>query len=109
MIFFGRPLWASFLVPMWLVAARGFAQDGAIQQQSPPVSTDGTATVAKPAAPAETDPAKQEQAPPPENRAADMNAPPDKHVLGVLPNFRTVNDNGAVPPIDTKHKLMIAM
>jgi hypothetical protein len=37
-----------------------------------------------------------------------MNAAPDKHVLGVLPNYRTVNDNGSVPPIDTKHKLIIA-
>ena len=37
-----------------------------------------------------------------------MNATPDKHVLGVLPNYRTVNNNGNVPPIDAKHKLIIA-
>jgi hypothetical protein len=105
MIFFGRPLRASFLVPM-LLAARGFGQDAPVQQQSPPPASDGSAAP-KPAPATETDPAKQEP-PAAENRAADMNAPPDKHVLGVLPNFRTVNDNGAVAPIDTKHKLMIA-
>src|SRR5580693_7738892 len=101
MIFSGRPLWASFLLPVLLMAGRGFAQDGAQQQTPPPPAT----AAPKPAAATETDPAKQDQ-PASENRAADMNAAPDKHVLGVLPNFRTVNDNGAVPPIDTKHKLI---
>jgi hypothetical protein len=108
MIFSGRPLRTSFFLPMLLVAARGFAQDPAVlQQQSAPPVSDGTPPATKQAPPADSDPAKQDQ-PATENKAADMNATPDKHVLGVLPNYRTVNQNGAVPPIDTKHKLIIA-
>jgi hypothetical protein len=108
MIFLGRPLRTSFLLPMLLVAVRGFAQDpAALQQQSAPPVSDGTPPATKQSPPADSDAAKQDQ-PAPENKAADMNAAPDKHVLGVLPNYRTVNQNGAVPPIDTKHKLIIA-
>src|SRR5580692_6062748 len=108
MIFSGRPLRTSIFLALLLTAAIGFGQDPVIlQQQSvPPVAVDGTPPPAK-QPPADSDPAKQEQ-PTPENKAADMNAAPDKHVLGVLPNYRTVNDNGSVPPIDTKHKLIIA-
>jgi hypothetical protein len=101
----GRPLRTSLFLPMVLLAARGFAQD--VQQQATPPGSDGTTTAAKPAPPADSDAAKQDPSKP-ENRAADMNAPPDKHVLGVLPNYRTVNQNGSVPPIDTKQKLIIA-
>jgi hypothetical protein len=100
-IFFGGPLRASLLLPMVLLAARVIAQD---QQQPGTPPADNAAASTKPV-PAETDPATQNK---PENAAADMTLAPDKHVLGVLPNFRTVNDNGAVPPIDTKHKLIIA-
>jgi hypothetical protein len=109
MIFSGRPLRTSIFLTMLLTAALGLAQDPVVlQQQSvPPVAVDSTPPPAK--QPPDTDPAKQDQPqPPPENKAADMNAAPDKHVLGVLPNYRTVNDNGSVPPIDTKHKLIIA-
>jgi hypothetical protein len=105
--FFGRPLRISFILPMALLAARGFAQDTPAQQQPPAPVVDGAPAPAKPAPPADSEAAKQDQTKP-ENAAADMSLPPDKHVLGVLPNFRTVNDNGAVPPIDTKHKLIIA-
>lgn len=109
MIFSGRPLRTSIFLAMVLTAAIGFAQDPVIlqQQSAPPVAVDSTPPPAKQPPAADSDAAKQEQ-PAPENKAADMNAAPDKHVLGVLPNYRTVNDNGSVPPIDTKHKLMIA-
>jgi hypothetical protein len=39
---------------------------------------------------------------------ADDQAPPDKRVLGVLPNYRTINETGTYEPIDAKHKLIIA-
>ena len=32
----------------------------------------------------------------------------DKRILGVLPNYRTVQDTGDVAPISAKHKLLIA-
>jgi hypothetical protein len=110
MIFSGRPMRTSILLPMLLVAAYGLAQDPAIlQQQSvPPVATDGTSAATKQAPAADSDPAKQDQIKP-ENKAADMSIPPDKRVLGVLPNYRTVNETGVYEPIDTKHKLIIAM
>jgi hypothetical protein len=107
MIFSGRPLRTSFLLPMLLMAGRGFAQDAPVQQQSSPPATDGTAA-AKPATPsADSDAAKQDQ-PKSESAAADMSLPPDKRVLGVLPNYRTVNYNGTYTPIDAKEKLTIA-
>jgi hypothetical protein len=34
--------------------------------------------------------------------------PIDKRILGVLPNYRTVQDTGEVPPINAKQKLPIA-
>jgi hypothetical protein len=104
-IFFGRPLRTSFLLPMVMLAVRGIAQDSAPQQPAPP-STDSAAASSKPAT-ADTDPAKTDQTKP-ENPAADMALPPDKRVLGVLPNYRTVNETGVYEPIDTKHKLIIA-
>jgi hypothetical protein len=106
LIFFGRPLRTSYLLSIALLAARGFAQDAEAPQQAVPPPADSSVAPVK-QAPADPDAPKQDQ-PAAANRAADMNAAPDKHVLGVLPNFRTVNDNGAVPPIDTKHKLIIA-
>jgi hypothetical protein len=39
---------------------------------------------------------------------ADDQAPPDKRVMGVLPNYRTINETGTYEPIDAKHKLIIA-
>jgi len=35
-------------------------------------------------------------------------APPDKRVLGVLPNYRTANETGIYTPITTKQKFTIA-
>ena len=108
MIFFGRPLRTSLIVPMLLLAARGFAQDSAAAPQivpppdglqqagSPPV--DGAS---KPAS-SDSDIAKADHA------KADQEAPPDKRVLGVLPNYRTVNETGVFTAITAKQKLMIA-
>lgn len=86
---------ASFILPI-LLAVRGLAQDPAqssVTQQANPSSSESS-DVAKP-------PAKTDQAAPPE-------APPDKRVLGVLPNYRTINETGVYNPIDTKQKLIIA-
>jgi hypothetical protein len=107
MIFSGRPLWTSFLLPLLLMAGRAFAQDAAVEQQSVPPATDGSATAAKPATPpAESDAqAPQTKA---EHAQADQEAPPDKRVLGVLPNYRTANITDHYQPITTKQKLIIA-
>lgn len=79
-ICFGRPLWA-FVLPMALLAARGYSQD---------VS----------ALPAESDQDKAAQTP--------IEAPPDKRVLGILPNYRTVNETGVYTAITTREKVTIA-
>ena len=108
MIFFGRPPRTSLLLPMLLMAGRGFAQDAAMQQPVPP-AVDGTAAVSKPVTPPAADSDAQKT---PETKAehskADQDAPPDKRVLGVLPNYRTVNETGTYEPITTKQKLIIA-
>jgi hypothetical protein len=108
-IFFGRPLRTSLILPMLLLAARAFAQDSAaapqvvptpdgLQQAStPPV--DGAA--GKPAA-ADSDAVQAA------HTKADQEAPPDKRVLGVLPNYRTVNETGVFTAITAKQKLIIA-
>jgi hypothetical protein len=109
MIFSGRPLRASFLLPMLLMAARGFAQDAAVeQQQSVPPATDAAAVPIKPAPPAADSDAQKPPQTKAEHEQADQVAPPDKRVLGVLPNYRTVNETGTYEPITTKQKLIIA-
>jgi hypothetical protein len=62
---------------------------------------------AAPAAPPESGTAQTTQAKT-DHAKADDQAPPDKRVLGVLPNYRTVNETGTYEPIDMKHKLIIA-
>lgn len=96
MIFSGRPLRTSFVLPMsavFLLAARGFAQDTTIAQQSMPAAAEAADKVPQ---------NKTEPAPPTQD------APPDKRVLGVLPNYRTINETGTYEPITTKQKLIIA-
>jgi len=103
MIFSVRPLRTSFLLPMLLMAARGFAQDAEAPPQSAP-----------PAAPTtqQTTPPADRDAKVPQTKAqhaqADAEAPPDKRVLGVLPNYRTINETGTYEPISTKQKIIIA-
>src|ERR1700722_1903584 len=108
MIFFGRPLRTSFLLPMLLpmllLHGRGFGQDLAPQQQSAPPASDGTPASAKPAD-SDAQKAPETKA---EHAKSDQEAPPDKRVLGVLPNYRTVNETGTYEPITTKQKLIIA-
>jgi hypothetical protein len=72
------------ILPMVLLAARGFAQ-------SPPPAQESDS------AKAGADHAK-----------ADAEAPPDKRVLGVLPNYRTINETGTYAPITAKQKITIA-
>jgi hypothetical protein len=92
MIFFGRPRWTSLLLPM-LLAARAFAQDAPQQSVPPTAETAGTSEVSQTKA---------------EHAKADTEAPPDKRVLGVLPNYRTVNETGVYNAITSKQKLTIA-
>jgi len=66
-------------------------------QSGPPVAPVASGSSAEKTAQAKTDHAK-----------ADEQAPPDKRVLGVLPNYRTINETGTYEPIDAKHKLIIA-
>jgi hypothetical protein len=44
----------------------------------------------------------------PQSEVAVVNEPPDKRILGVLPNYRTVQDTGDVKPIPSRRKLWIA-
>jgi hypothetical protein len=108
MIFSGRPLRTSILLPMLLMAGRGFAQNAQEQTQSVPPATDVAAAAGKPATP----PADSDAQKPPQTKAehaqADQEAPPDKRVLGVLPNYRTINETGSYTPITAKQKLIIA-
>jgi len=108
LILLGRPRRTSLILPALLLAARSFAQDvpwlergleQTPQQTSPPASN--SAAPAKPAA-SDADKAKADHA------TADDQAPPDKRVLGVLPNYRTVNETGVFQAITAKQKLIIA-
>jgi hypothetical protein len=109
LILLGRPRRTSLILPALLLAARGFAQDvpwlerGLEQtpQQTSPPPADSAAQPAKPAA-SDADKTKADHA------TADDQAPPDKRVLGVLPNYRTINENGVFQAITAKQKLIIA-
>ena len=92
----GRPLRASFILPIALVAALGYSQDLYPQDRESPQEA------AQQAPPATADTPKSDHA------KADAEAPPDKRVLGVLPNYRTINETGTYEPISAKHKLLIA-
>ncbi len=82
MICAGRPL-RALVLPMALLAARGSSQD-------------------VPADRVKADQDKAAQTP------VTVEAPPDKRVLGILPNYRTVNETGVYTAISTKEKLTIA-
>jgi hypothetical protein len=109
--FFGRPLRTSLILPIALLAARGFGQEVSVSpppvplsdasQQSPNPPADGAAAADKSGS-IQNDAAKAQHA------KADQEAPPDKRVLGVLPNYRTVNETGVYEPITTKQKIVIA-
>src|ERR1700692_2047469 len=108
MIFFGRPLRTSLILPMLLLAARGFAQDPAAAPQvvTPP---DGLQQASAPPADAATKPAPSDSdIAKADHTKADQEAPPDKRVLGVLPNYRTVNETGVYNAISPRQKLAIA-
>src|ERR1035437_9912149 len=108
MIFFGRPLRTSLIAPMLLLGARGFAQDSAAAPQIVP-SPDGLQQAGSPPVDGASKPASSDSDIAKADHAkADQEAPPDKRVLGVLPNYRTVNETGGFTPITAKQKLMIA-
>jgi len=98
-ILFGRPLRTSYFLSMVLLAARGFCQDTSAPQQPAPPAADGAAPAPKQA---DSDQAKVDHA------KADAEAPPDKRVLGVLPNYRTINETGVFTAISAKQKMIIA-
>jgi len=105
LIFFGRPFRTSLILPMGFMAVRALSQDIAPPPQSVPLNDASqqaeNSVPSKPAVP-ERDTSKATHA------KADQEAPPDKRVLGVLPNYRTVNETGVYEPITTKQKIIIA-
>jgi len=105
LIFFGRPFRTSLILPMGFMAVRALSQDIAPPPQSVPLNDASqqaeNSVPSKPAVP-ESDTSKATHA------KADQEAPPDKRVLGVLPNYRTVNETGVYEPITTKQKIIIA-
>jgi len=101
MIFSGRPLRTSLLLPMLLLAVRVYAQEAA----APPQATPPAASDSPKPADSQTQAPGQTKA---EHSKADEEAPPDKRVMGVLPNYRTVNETGTYQPISTRQKLIIA-
>jgi hypothetical protein len=110
-----RPLRTSFILTMAMLAARGFTATGFAQdvepQQAVPPAAEAAAVPLKqsPAATSESDAVKNDAAKADADHAkADAEAPPDKRVLGVLPNYRTINETGVYQPIDAKHKMIIA-
>jgi hypothetical protein len=92
----------SFILSMALLAATGFAQQIPPQDpdQQPPAAESATVP-AKPAA--DVDPAKAAA----DHKTTDESQV-DKRVLGVLPNYRTINETGVYTPINAKHKILIA-
>jgi len=56
----------------------------------------------------ESSPPAESAAQPASAAAADPAAQPDKRMFGVLPNYRTVEDDGAVAPLSTRRKFYIA-
>ncbi len=99
---FGRPLRTSMVLTLAL-AARGFAQESSTPPQPVVPAGENPATVIQTSVPpSDADATRAEHA------KADAEAPPDKRVLGVLPNYRTVNETGVYTPITVKQKLTIA-
>jgi hypothetical protein len=100
-----RLLWWSLLTTA-LAACGAFGQSTRPQQPAP-TAIEGATSAGKPAATPVSDSQNADQATAAHGTAADQ-APPDKRVLGVLPNYRTINETGTYEPIDAKHKLIIA-
>jgi hypothetical protein len=93
----------SKILPVILLASCAFAQTDAVQDapaQAQPASSANQTGQAVP-----TEGQSQAQA---DHAKADSEAPPDKRVLGVLPNYRTINETGVYTPISTKGKIIIA-
>lgn len=104
--FCGRPL-RALLLPMALLAARGLSQDVLRQDVSVPLQSDDSVSPSGKPAAADSDPVKADQEKSPQSNGV-IEAPPDKRVLGVLPNYRTVNETGVYTAITAKQKLTIA-
>jgi hypothetical protein len=94
MLQFRRPLGASIVFAA-VLAAPMFAQVETPAPQAAPTPQEAAPTEAKPAA--DVKPA-----------TTDTEAPPDKRVFGVLPNYRTANASEVYTPISAKYKLTIA-
>lgn len=99
---------ATFLLPI-LLAVRGLAPDAVPsdeQQAGSPPSTIPASTQASDGS-AASDVNKPQEKPP--QTPPDAEHAVDKRVLGVLPNYRTINETGVYTPIDAKQKMVIAM
>jgi len=98
MLQFTRPLGANAVFVAILAASTCSRMSGQVETPAPqpvPVQQDGAAGETKPA---------------PEAKPAttDAEAPPDKRVFGVLPNYRTANATEVYTPISAKYKMTIA-
>jgi hypothetical protein len=103
----GRPSRTSFILSMALLAATGFAQQ--ISPQDPnqqPPAAEGATVPAKPGA--EADAAKSDASKAATDHKTTDENQVDKRVMGVLPNYRTINETGVYTPISAKHKILIA-
>lgn len=100
-----RLLWWSLLSTA--LATSGVFGQGIVPQKPVPSAMDGATSAGKPVA----TPVSETQNAHPAKAARDTAAnpaPPDKRVMGILPNYRTINETGTYEPIDAKHKLIIA-
>ena len=99
----GVLLRTSLFLPWALMAATGFAQQlfpqDPDQQSAALYAADAAAVAGKSATAAAKATA--------DHKAIDENQV-DKRVLGVLPNYRTINETGVYTPISAKHKMIIA-
>jgi hypothetical protein len=92
MMFSMRFRWAQMILPVGLVVACASAPASAQEAAAPEATLPSTSI--GPNDPAPKPPVSQ--------------APPDKRVLGVLPNYRTANESAVYTPISLRQKFVIA-
>src|ERR1700736_4933900 len=92
MIFSMRFRWAQMVPPVCLALAcasvAAFAQEAATAEATAVPASIGSSE--------------------PVSKSVAVQAPPDKRVFGVLPNYRTANETAVYTPISSRHKLLIA-
>src|SRR5271155_3850326 len=95
-----RLLCAGLLCFAW--PSLSIAQEADDRQQPPQQQSSGAQTAEKPEA-------AKAAADKPVTPDPEAEPPGGKRIFGVLPNYRTVDDNGVYTPITTSHKMHIAV